>query len=271
VTIQESIVPPISQDALAELAAARETEFTGELAELEQRTTERAALIHTGEGVVEDLAWQARVREAMAHLAGRTSDERLARHATPFAAVADFQLFARPWPFQRVNVSPGHVGTVDQQGGEAHVGLGLYFTTGWAAGAAEMGGPFRLPTFSDFEFRTTIDYSYDWYFSTAAGGADSKGYIEVFVDELLDAPGSTWHNILDRRYPLWEDDTGSGGHDGASDPGNRLTAQERFRGRPDASYVWWVGAHESIQTELQGASQANLYVDLSYIVVIARV
>lgn len=256
--------------ALADLAKRRESDFNAEVAELEHHALTRAALIHSSESA-DDVDWHTRVRTAMQRSAQQSKDRRLARGASSFAAISDLQFFARPWPFQRVNVTPGHVGTVNQQTGEAHVGLGLYFSTGWAAGAAEMGGRFRLPSFGDFEVRTTVDYNYDWYFTTALGGADSKGYIEIFVDELLDAPGSTWRNVLDRRYPLWEDDTGSGGHDGHTEPGNRLTAQERFHGRPDANYVWWVGAHESIQTELQGASQANLYVDLNYTVVIARV
>jgi hypothetical protein len=270
-TSTESVAPTISEAALAELAKVRKSQFDNEVAELERSTLNQAALIYPTKEAEDNVEWQAQVRDTMKRSAQHSGDQRAARSAAPFAAIPDLQIFARPWPFQRVNVSPGHEATVDQQNGEAHVGLGLYFTTGWAAGAAEMGGGFRLPAFSDFEFRTTIDYNYDWWFTTAAGGADSKGYIEIFVDELLDAPGSTWHNILDRRFPLWEDETASFGRDGHTEPGNRLTVQERFHGRPDANYVWWVGGHESIQTELQAASQANLYVNLSYLVGIARV
>jgi hypothetical protein len=267
VTTLDPIEVTISEDALAALADTRKTAFDAELAELERRSSHRAALVGNGASAPADPAWQERVRDAVS----RATQGGLApRDAASFAAVADLQLFGRPWPYQRVNVSPGHVATVDLQNGEAHVGLGQN-GSGWAAGSAEMGGPFRLPSFSDFEIRTTIDYRYDWFFATGPGSADSKGYIEIFVDELLDAPGSTWRNIVNRTFPLWEDDTGSGGSDGHTDPGNRITANERFHGRADASYVWWVGAHESVQAQFEAYSQANLYLDLSYLVFIARV
>ncbi|SNX56627.1 hypothetical protein SAMN06272735_1080 [Streptomyces sp. TLI_55] len=260
----------ISGDSLAVLTNTRSEEFEREMKAREDRARVNAALIEASAparpALADDgaaTAWQDSVRAAMA----RTPE--YARAAA--AAVPDLQLFARPWPWQRVNASPGQTATADLGQGETHVGLGIYFTTGAAGGSAEMGGGFRLGSFADYEFRTTVDYRYDWYFSTAVGGADSQGWVSVIVDELLDGPGAQWHSVLNRRFQLWSDSTGSGGSDGASDPGNRITVNERFRGRPDASYVWWVGGNETIQTEFQAASQANLYVDLSYLVAVARV
>lgn len=257
----------VAEDSLATRNAARAQEFEHDVRQREARATANAALIEAASaaGSVDgDLsAWQDKVRMTMA--------ESRDYSRTPRSAADDLQLIARPWPWQRVNVTPGQTATVDLGNGESHVGLGLYFTTGAAGGSTEMGGPFRLSDFSDFEFRTTIDYSYDWWFSTALGGADSQGWVSIIVDELLDAPGSAWHSVVNRRIQLWSDSTASGGSDGASDPGNRITVNERFRGRPDANYVWWIGGGETIQTEHQASSQANLWVDVHYLVFVARV
>jgi hypothetical protein len=260
----------ISGDTLGALADARTEEFEREMRTRTDRAHRNAALIETsapaqpGSSDPEAVsAWQDKVRTTM---------EKSPQYARPpEAAAPDLQLFTRPWPWRRVNATPGGTSTVDLGTGESHVGLGIYFSTGAAGGTAEMCGPFRLGSFSDFEFRTTVDYRYDWYFSTALGGADSQGWISVIVDELLDGSGAQWHSVVNRRTQLWSDSTGSRGSDGATEPGNRITVNERFRGRPDASYVWWVGGNETIQTEFQAASQANLYVDLSYLVAVARV
>ncbi|MDT9695283.1 hypothetical protein [Streptomyces sp. P17] len=260
----------IPGDSLAALTDARTAEFEREIKKRDDRAHLNAALIEAATSVRADSsdaeavsAWQDKVRATM---------RRAPEYAPPSdAEAADLQLFARPWPWRRGTATPGHTSTVNLDSGEAHVGLGIYFTTGAAGGTAEMGGPFRLPAFSDFEFRTTVDYRYDWYFATALGGADSQGWISIIVDELLDAPGSQWHSVVNRRLQLWSDSTASGGSDGATEPGNRITVNERFRGRPDASYVWWVGGNETIQTEFQAASQANLYVDLRYLVAVGRV
>ncbi|MDG4860278.1 hypothetical protein P8605_19325 [Streptomyces sp. T-3] len=260
----------IPGDSLAALTDARTAEFEREMKAREKRAHLNAALIEAAAsaqpGVADPeavSAWQDKVRATM---------DRAPEYAPlPEAEVADLQLFRRPWPWRRVNATPGHTATANLDQGESHVGLGIYFTTGAAGGTAEMGGPFRLGSFSDFEFRTTVDYRYEWFFSAAAGSADSQGWISVIVDELLDGPGQQWHSVVHRRLQLWSDSTGSGGSDGAKDPGNRITVNERFRGRPDASYVWWVGGNETIQTQFQAASQANLYVDLQYLVAVARV
>lgn len=264
----------VSDEALTALIAARNEEFERDMKAKNDRAHLNAALIEGAASVLPNSsdpeavsAWQDKVRTTM---------ERATHSARPSAAavgaeVADLQVFGRPWPWQRGSATPGHTSTVNLATGESHVGLGIYFTTGAAGGTAEMGGGFRLPSFSDFEFRTSVHYQYDWYFSAAVGGADSQGWISIIVDELLDAPGSQWHSVVHRRHQLWSDSTGSGGSDGATEPGNRITVNERFRGRPDANYVWWVGGNETIQTEFQAASQANLYVDVSSIVVVARV
>lgn len=206
---------------------------------------------------------QARQARAEANAARFAAD-------APADGVPDVQVFGLPWTWQRVNVTPGHLGTVDLTTGEASVGLGLYLATAAAGGSAEMGGPFRLPGDANFEFRTTLDHNFDWWFSTAAGGADSQGWLSIIVDELLDAPGSTWHSVVNRRIQLWSDETGSAASDGATDPGSRTTIKEPFRGRPDAQYIWWLGANATIQTEFQASSQANLTASLHNLIFIAR-
>ncbi|CAM5241557.1 hypothetical protein GCM10010329_44830 [Streptomyces spiroverticillatus] len=265
----------IPGDALDALTEARSRAFDEDMRQREERARRNAALIEAAAAVQSGTidrealaAWEEQVRTRLA----QTPTYVRPPEATADAAIADLQLFRRPWPWPRSRASDGsQQATVDLGSGEAHVGLGLYNRTGAAGGTAEMGGPFRLPSFSDFEFRTTVDYRYDWFFSTAIGSADSQGWISVIVDELLDAPGSQWHPVVNRRVQLWSDSTGSAGSDGATERGNRLTVNERFRGRPDANYVWWVGANETIQTQFQATSQANLYVELLYLVALARV